>query len=58
MRLAVWLLGPAVKAAGFQALLLAMAGIALGTVAAAALLPGEQATRVAAGGLAGGSSGR
>lgn len=56
--LAVWLLGPAVKAAGFQTLLLAMAGIALVTVAAAALLPGEQATRVATGGLAESSSGR
>jgi MFS family permease len=37
--LAVWLLGPAVKAAGFDALLYAMAGIALCTLAFVAMLP-------------------
>jgi MFS family permease len=36
---AVWALGPVVKAAGFDALLLAMAAIALVTLAAIALLP-------------------
>jgi len=40
---AVWLLGPVVKAAGFAALLTAMAGIACVTLAAIALLPGPQA---------------
>ena len=39
--LAVWLLGPVVKAAGFDALLLAMAGIAIATAAVVNLLPGE-----------------
>ncbi len=39
--LAVWLLGPVVKAAGFDALLFAMAGIAVFTVAIVNLLPGE-----------------
>ena len=37
--LAVWALGPVVKAAGFQALLLAMAAIAVATCAAIVLLP-------------------
>lgn len=41
--LAVWLLGPVVKSAGFETLLLAMAGIALVTAAVAAWLPGERA---------------
>jgi MFS family permease len=36
---AVWALGPVVKAAGFRALLLAMAAIAVATCAAVALLP-------------------
>lgn len=36
---AVWALGPVVKAAGFDALLIAMAGIACVTLAAVALLP-------------------
>ena len=39
--LAVWLLGPIVKAAGFDSLLLAMAGIAIATAAIVNLLPGE-----------------
>jgi predicted MFS family arabinose efflux permease len=39
--LAVWLLGPAVKAAGFGALMLVMAGIALLTTAVVSWLPGE-----------------
>ncbi|HEY6513059.1 MAG TPA: MFS transporter [Burkholderiaceae bacterium] len=39
--LAVWLLGPVVKAAGFDALLFAMAGIAVATVLIVNLLPGE-----------------
>jgi MFS family permease len=39
--LAVWLLGPAVKAAGFGALMLAMAGIALATAAIVNWLPSE-----------------
>jgi MFS family permease len=52
--LGVWLLGPAVKAAGFGALLLAMAAIALCTLAAVLFLPGAtaaapQAARRAAG---------
>jgi MFS family permease len=37
--LAVWLLGPAVKAAGFQVLLLGMAAISLCTLAAVLVLP-------------------
>ena len=40
--LAVWLLGPVVKAAGFSSLLLAMAVIALMTLGAVFLLPDEQ----------------
>jgi MFS family permease len=40
--LAVWLLGPVVKAAGFSSLLLAMAGVAMLTSAIVAWLPGEQ----------------
>ena len=36
---AVWMLGPVVKAAGFGALLLSMAGIAVTTLLAVALLP-------------------
>ncbi|MBL8320420.1 MAG: MFS transporter [Burkholderiaceae bacterium] len=43
--LAVWLLGPAVKAGGFDMLMLAMACIALATTAIVAWLPGEAATR-------------
>jgi MFS family permease len=43
--LAVWLLGPVVKAAGFDTLLLLMAGIALGTATIVSWLPGEAATR-------------
>jgi MFS family permease len=39
--LAVWLLGPVVKAAGFDALLLAMSCIAIATAAVVTLLPGE-----------------
>ena len=39
--LAVWLLGPVVKAAGFGTLLWAMAGIAVCTVVVVFLLPGE-----------------
>jgi MFS family permease len=39
--LAVWLLGPAVKAAGFGTLMFAMAGIALFTTAVVSWLPGE-----------------
>jgi len=39
--LAVWLLGPVVKAAGFGALLLAMACIAVATAAIVSWLPGE-----------------
>jgi predicted MFS family arabinose efflux permease len=46
--LAVWLLGPVVKAGGFETLMLAMACIALGTSAIVAWLPGENATRRAA----------
>jgi hypothetical protein len=37
--LAVWALGPVVKAGGFRTLLLAMAAIALATSIAVALLP-------------------
>jgi MFS family permease len=40
---AVWLLGPLVKAGGFQTLMLMMAGIALCTAAIVAWLPGEPA---------------
>jgi predicted MFS family arabinose efflux permease len=40
---AVWALGPVVKAAGFEVLLLAMAGIALVTAGALLALPGEPA---------------
>jgi MFS family permease len=40
--LAVWSLGPVVKAAGFETLLLAMAGIALFTMAAVSLLPNTE----------------
>lgn len=40
--LAVWLLGPLVKAAGFRALLLVMAGIALVTLCVVMLLPHSQ----------------
>ena len=43
--LAVWLLGPMVKAAGFDALMFAMAGIAIATAAIVNLLPGETAPR-------------
>jgi predicted MFS family arabinose efflux permease len=41
--LAVWLLGPLVKAAGFDALFLGMAGVSLCTAAIVAWLPGESA---------------
>jgi hypothetical protein len=40
--LAVWALGPVVKAAGFDALLLAMAAIAVGTGIALAFLPSQR----------------
>jgi predicted MFS family arabinose efflux permease len=40
--LAVWLLGPVVKAAGFQTLLTAMAVIALVTLSAVLFLPEER----------------
>ena len=40
--LAVWALGPVVKASGFGSLFLAMAGISLCTAAALTALPGEQ----------------
>jgi len=52
--LAVWLLGPVVKAGGFHTLMLAMAGIALCTTAIVSWLPGEAATRRAAAALASG----
>ena len=42
---AVWLLGPLVKAGGFQTLMLVMAGIALCTSAIVAWLPGEAVVR-------------
>lgn len=45
--LAVWLLGPFVKVAGFQVLLLTMAGIAACTLAIATLLPSEREVSVA-----------
>jgi hypothetical protein len=51
--LAVWLLGPVVKAGGFQTLMLAMAAIALSTTAIVSWLPGEAATRKAAAAAAG-----
>ncbi|MFO1298282.1 MAG: MFS transporter [Rubrivivax sp.] len=41
--LAVWLLGPAVKAAGFSTLLLVLAGVALLTSAIVSWLPGDGA---------------
>ncbi|MBL8288945.1 MAG: MFS transporter [Rubrivivax sp.] len=41
--LAVWLLGPAVKAAGFATLLLVLAGVALLTSAIVSWLPGDRA---------------
>ena len=41
--IAVWALGPAVKAAGFETLLLVMAGIAALTAAVVTLLPAEPA---------------
>jgi len=43
---AVWLLGPVVKAAGFSTLLWSMAGIAVVTVCAVALLPKTGAPRI------------
>jgi MFS family permease len=46
--LAVWLLGPAVKAAGFATLLSVMAGIALVTVVLVALLPRPERAELAA----------
>jgi hypothetical protein len=39
--LAVWLLGPVVKAAGFDTLFASMAGVALLTAAIVAWLPAE-----------------
>ena len=42
--MAVWLLGPVVKAAGFSSLLLAMAVIALMTLAAVFMLPDEHSS--------------
>jgi MFS family permease len=42
--LAVWLLGPVVKAGGFSTLMLVMAGIALCTTAIVSWLPGEATT--------------
>jgi MFS family permease len=45
---AVWLLGPAVKAAGFETLLYAMAGIALCTLAFVAMLPEPKRAEVRA----------
>ena len=44
--LAVWALGPIVKAAGFQALLIAMAVIALMTLGAIVCLPDEDSHRI------------
>lgn len=46
--LAVWSLGPAVKASGFQTLLLVMAGIAVCTAVLVALMPSEQSAAKAA----------
>jgi predicted MFS family arabinose efflux permease len=46
--LAVWVLGPLVKASGFTTLLLGMAAIAACTVLFITLLPGEAVTRAAA----------
>ncbi|HMN84229.1 MAG TPA: MFS transporter [Burkholderiaceae bacterium] len=46
--LAVWLLGPAVKASGFQTLLMVMAGIAVCTAVLVALMPTEQSAAKAA----------
>ena len=42
---AVWLLGPLVKANGFAAMLMVMAGVAAASAAAVMLLPGEAALR-------------
>ena len=47
--LAVWALGPVVKASGFATLLMAMAGISLCTAAALLALPGEGAAQPADG---------
>ncbi|MCW5773386.1 MAG: hypothetical protein KIT16_17220, partial [Rhodospirillaceae bacterium] len=44
---AVWLLGPVVKNAGFTALLLIMAVLAACTVAFVLMLPGDAKTRAA-----------
>jgi len=46
--LAVWMLGPVVKVAGFSALLWAMAGIALCTLVFVAMLPEPEAERARA----------
>ena len=46
--LAVWLLGPVVKAGGFSTLLLIMAGISLFTTAVVLLMPNEAAMRASA----------
>ena len=45
--LAVWALGPAVKASGFGTLLLVMAGISLFTVTALLALPSERSASAA-----------
>ena len=45
---AVWSLGPAVKASGFQTLLVVMAGIAACTAVLVALMPTEQSAAKAA----------
>jgi hypothetical protein len=45
--LAVWALGPVVKAAGFGTLMAAMAGVAVLTSAIVAWLPGERAVSAA-----------
>ncbi|MFO1198054.1 MAG: MFS transporter [Burkholderiaceae bacterium] len=50
---AVWILGPAVKAAGFQVLLLVMAAIAACTALFAAMLPGESVIAAGSGVSAG-----
>ena len=41
--LAVWMLGPAVKAMGFETMMLVLAGVAAGTTAIVCLLPSEPA---------------
>ena len=46
--MAVWALGPVVKAAGFQTLLLGLAVVSLVTLAVVSLLPGEPSRSAAA----------